>query len=83
MDLGLSGRRAVVTGGARGIGRVIALSLAAEGCDVAVCSRIADVACLLLSDRASWISGANVLVDGGQNPPNMVTTQPLPGRWRE
>ncbi len=45
-------------------------------------SEVADVACFLLSDRAAWISGANIAVDGGQNPPNMVTTNPMPGRWR-
>ena len=39
MDLGLKGRKALVTGGTRGIGREIALGLAAEGCDVAVCAR--------------------------------------------
>ncbi len=31
MDLRLDGRRAIVTGGSRGIGRAIARSLAAEG----------------------------------------------------
>ena len=42
MDLQLQGKRCVVLGGSRGIGRAIALGLAAEGADVAVCSRAAD-----------------------------------------
>src|SRR5438045_5015278 len=39
MDLGLKGKKAIVTGGTRGIGRAIASLLAAEGCDVAICAR--------------------------------------------
>jgi NAD(P)-dependent dehydrogenase (short-subunit alcohol dehydrogenase family) len=39
MDLGLSGRVAIVTGGSRGIGRAIARMLASEGVDVAICAR--------------------------------------------
>ena len=39
MDLGLKGKKAIVTGGTRGIGRAIADLLANEGCDVAVCAR--------------------------------------------
>lgn len=42
MDLGLKGKKAIVTGGTRGIGRAIADLLADEGCDVAVCARNAD-----------------------------------------
>lgn len=39
MDLELTGKRALVSGGSRGIGRSIALALAAEGCRVAVIAR--------------------------------------------
>lgn len=39
MDLGLSGKYALVTGGSHGIGRAIALALADEGCNVAICAR--------------------------------------------
>jgi len=39
MDLGLKGRRAIVTGGSKGIGRHIAELLADEGCHVAICAR--------------------------------------------
>jgi 3-oxoacyl-[acyl-carrier protein] reductase len=39
MELGLQGKTALVTGSSRGIGRAIALTLAAEGCDVTVTGR--------------------------------------------
>ena len=39
MDLGLSGKKAVITGATRGIGRAIANLLADEGVSLAICSR--------------------------------------------
>jgi NAD(P)-dependent dehydrogenase (short-subunit alcohol dehydrogenase family) len=39
MELGLAGRRAIVTGGSKGIGKAVAAELMAEGAAVTICSR--------------------------------------------
>ena len=39
MDLQLQGKKAIVTGGSRGMGKAIARHLAREGCDVAIGAR--------------------------------------------
>jgi len=39
MDLGLQGKKAVVTGASAGIGKAVTRALAQEGVDVAICGR--------------------------------------------
>src|SRR2546425_11867966 len=57
----LSGRVSLVTGGSRGIGRAIALRLAALGADVAVCGR--DEAALRGTGAALHAAGAGALAE--------------------
>lgn len=42
MDLGLAGKRGIVVGGSRGIGKAIALELAREGVDLVISARTED-----------------------------------------
>ncbi len=63
MDLGLSGKKAVITGSTRGIGRAIANLLASEGVDLAICSRNqeeVDSAVTELSAKGGKVTGAVV-----------------------
>lgn len=60
MDLELQGKRAIVTGGSRGIGKAVARQLAVEGADVALIARGAEA----LTDAAAELaaeSGRRVL----------------------
>ena len=60
MDLGLSGKRALVTGGSRGVGKAVARELAREGVAVAICARdgnAAEAAAAELSAETAQNSG--------------------------
>jgi NAD(P)-dependent dehydrogenase (short-subunit alcohol dehydrogenase family) len=60
MDLELTGRRAVVTGGSRGIGLAIGRALAAEGADVALVARDKD-ALARAAEQVAAESGRRVI----------------------
>ncbi|MBB3772327.1 3-oxoacyl-[acyl-carrier protein] reductase [Angulomicrobium tetraedrale] len=68
MDLGLKGLRAIVTGGTKGIGLAIAETLAAEGANVALCSRSAgdaEATAARLAEKGVETYGAGVDVADG------------------
>src|SRR5581483_2306063 len=50
MDLHIKGKRALVTGASKGLGRAIAAGLAAEGVQVAICARHADAVAKTAAD---------------------------------
>ncbi|GAA3833627.1 SDR family NAD(P)-dependent oxidoreductase [Amycolatopsis tucumanensis] len=58
MDLGLGGKKAIVTGGSRGIGFAVAQALTAEGADVAIVARDAGV----LAEARARIGGNTLSV---------------------
>jgi len=68
MDLGLRGKKAIVTGATKGIGRAIVELLAAEGCDVALCARSEDEveeAVRAIKARGATVVGGAVNVRDG------------------
>lgn len=64
MDLGLKGKRALVTGSSEGIGRAIAHGLAAEGARVSICARRPEPL-KRAADRIRGETGAQVFSFGG------------------
>lgn len=72
MELGLKGKVAIVSGGSKGIGRAIAMELAAEGAHVAIMARGADA----LNDAVAAIhsaGGSAVGVRADMTAPEQVT----------
>ena len=65
MDLGIRGRRALILGGSRGIGRAVAGTLAAEGANLAVCARKGWAARRVASEAAGgWgVEAAGYCID--------------------
>jgi 3-oxoacyl-[acyl-carrier protein] reductase len=77
MDLGLKGKRAIITGATRGIGRAIADALAAEGVDLGICARSETAvrdAVASYGDRGVRVFGGVVDIADGEGLKDWVRT---------
>ena len=65
MDLGLNGKKALVTGATKGLGRAIAETLLAEGCSVGICARDADGVSNAIAELSEYGTVCGSAVDAG------------------
>ncbi|MFJ9584820.1 SDR family NAD(P)-dependent oxidoreductase [Streptomyces acidicola] len=69
LDLGLAGKRALVTGGTRGLGRAVVRALAAHGANVVTCYRSAGEAARRLADELAATGGDHHVVQADVTTP--------------
>lgn len=69
MDLGLDGKKVLLTGGTKGIGRGIALAFARAGADVLTCSRHADEAAHSLATELKELGGEHRVIEADVSDP--------------
>jgi 3-oxoacyl-[acyl-carrier protein] reductase len=72
MDLGLTGKKALVTGGTRGVGRGIVLALARAGVDVVTCYQQPGEAVTALERDLKEIGGDHLVVQADVSDPAQV-----------